>query len=235
MDKNIRIICVSALTLLGIMCITSGVMYSKLQSNNIEEKILVVVEQKRVSTDTDVNIKLKDLTIEVNTPLSVKIVDYLETAVSDEVLANLKLDTSSVNVTQPGTYNYTVTYKKKKYNGIIIVKEKQVTNNTLQSITLKTLKFNIGTPLSTDISNYIIEPLTEEIKSTMIIDLSNVNVNKAGSYQYTIKYNNSIYTGTITITESQPTLSTTIGDNQENTEKDNTIETNKADTTSKTN
>lgn len=235
MDKNIRIICVSALTLLGIMCITSGVMYSKLQSNNIEEKILVVVEQKRVSTDTDVNIKLKDLTIEVNTPLSVKIVDYLETAVSDEVLANLKLDTSSVNVTQPGTYNYTVTYKKKKYNGIIIVKEKQVTNNTLQSITLKTLKFNIGTPLSTDISNYIIEPLTEEIKSTMIIDLSNVNVNKAGSYQYTIKYNNSIYTGTITITESQPTLSTTIGDNQENTEKDNTNETNKADTTSKTN
>lgn len=235
MDKNIRIICVSALTLLGIMCITSGVMYSKLQSNNIEEKILVVVEQKRVSTDTDVNIKLKDLTIEVNTPLSVKIVDYLETAVSDEVLANLKLDTSSVNVTQTGTYNYTVTYKKKKYNGIIIVKEKQVTNNTLQSITLKTLKFNIGTPLSTDISNYIIEPLTEEIKSTMIIDLSNVNVNKAGSYQYTIKYNNSIYTGTITITESQPTLSTTIGDNQENTEKDNTNETNKADTTSKTN
>lgn len=235
MDKNIRIICVSALTLLGIMCITSGVMYSKLQSNNIEEKILVVVEQKRVSTDTDVNIKLKDLTIEVNTPLSVKIVDYLETAVSDEVLANLKLDTSSVNVTQPGTYNYTVTYKKKKYNGIIIVKEKQVTNNTLQSITLKTLKFNIGTPLSTDISNYVIEPLTEEIKSTMIIDLSNVNVNKAGSYQYTIKYNNSIYTGTITITESQPTLSTTIGDNQENTKKDNTIETNKADTTSKTN
>lgn len=235
MDKNIRIICVSALTLLGIMCITSGVMYSKLQSNNIEEKILVVVEQKRVSTDTDVNIKLKDLTIEVNTPLSVKIVDYLETAVSDEVLANLKLDTSSVNVTQTGTYNYTVTYKKKKYNGIIIVKEKQVTNNTLQSITLKTLKFNIGTPLSTDISNYIIEPLTEEIKSTMIIDLSNVNVNKAGSYQYTIKYNNSIYTGTITITESQPTLSTTIGDNQENTKKDNSIETNKEETTSKTN
>lgn len=235
MDKNIRIICVSALALLGIMCITSGVMYSKLQSNNVEEKVLVVVEQKRISTDTDVNIKLKDLTIEVNTPLSVKIVDYLETAVSDEVLANLKLDTSSVNVTQPGTYNYTVTYKKKKYNGIIIVKEKQVTNNTLQSITLKTLKFNIGTPLSTDISNYVIEPLTEEIKSTMIIDLSNVNVNKAGSYQYTIKYNNSIYTGTITITESQPTLSTTIGDKQENTEKDNTIETNKEETTQKTN
>ena len=40
----------------------------------------------------------------------------------------------------------------------------------------------------------------------MIIDLSNVNVNKPGSYQYTIKYNNSIYTGTITVTNDQPTL-----------------------------
>ena len=117
MNKHIRIISVSALALLGILCIASGIMYSSLQANNIEEKILVVVEQKQVSTDTDVNIKLKNLTIEVNTPLSVKIIDYLDSAVSDEVLANLKLDTSSVNVTEPGTYNYTITYKEKIYQG----------------------------------------------------------------------------------------------------------------------
>ena len=47
----------------------------------------------------------------------------------------------------------------------------------------------------------------------MLIDLSKVNVNKAGSYQYTITYNNSIYTGTIVVTETQPTLSTDIGEN----------------------
>lgn len=46
----------------------------------------------------------------------------------------------------------------------------------------------------------------------MLIDLSKVNVNKAGSYQYTITYNNSIYTGTIVVTETQPTLSTDIKD-----------------------
>ena len=46
----------------------------------------------------------------------------------------------------------------------------------------------------------------------MLIDLSKVNVNLAGSYQYTITYNNSIYTGTIVVTETQPTLSTNIGD-----------------------
>ncbi len=216
MNNHIRIITISALSLLGVLSIASGVMYNSLQANNVEEKILVVVEQKQVSTEKDIDIKLKNLTIEVNTPLSVKIIDYLDSAVSDEVLANLKLDTSNVNVTEPGTYNYTITYKKKIYNGIITVKEKELTNNnTLQSITLKTVNVNIGTALSTDISNYVIEPLTDEIKSNMLIDLSNVNVNKAGSYQYTIKYNNSIYTGTITITESQPTLSTNIDDTKD--------------------
>ena len=212
MDKHIRIITVSSLALLGMLCISSGVMYNSLQSNSVDEKVLVIVEQKQVSKETDVDIKLKNLTIEVNTPLSVKIIDYLDSAVSDEVLANLKLDTSSVNVTEPGTYNYTITYKKKTYQGIIIVKEKEVTTNTLQSITLKTININIGTTLSPDISNYVIEPLTDDVKSTMLIDLSKVNVNLAGNYQYTITYNNSIYTGTIVVTESQPTLSTNIGE-----------------------
>ena len=212
MDKHVRIITVTALSLLGVLSIASGVMYNSLQANNTEEKVLVVVEQKQVSKENDIDIKLKNLTIEVNTPLSVKIIDYLDSAVSDEVLANLKLDTSEVNVTEPGTYNYTVTYKKKTYQGIIIVKEKEVTNSTLQSITLKTVNINLGTALPTDISNYVIEPLTDDIKATMLIDLSKVNVNTAGNYQYTITYNNSIYTGTIVVTETQPTLSTNIGD-----------------------
>lgn len=222
MDKHIRIISVSALSLLGILCIASGVMYNSLQENNVDQKILVIVEQKQVSKETDIDIKLKNLTIEVNTPLSVKIVDYLDTVVSDEVLANLKLDTSSVNVTEPGTYNYTITYKKKTYSGIIVVKEKEVTDNTLKSITLKAVSVNIGTALSTNISDYVIEPLTDEIKSTMLIDLSNVNVNKAGSYQYTITYNGSIYTGTVTIVESQPTLSTNIGTETPNSDNNQT-------------
>lgn len=226
MDRHIRIITVSALSLLGILCISSGVMYNSLQESNVNEKILVVVEQKQVSKESDVDIKLKNLTIEVNTPLSVKIVDYLDSAVPDEVLANLKLDTSSVNVTEPGTYNYTITYKKKKYQGIIVVKEKEVSNNALQSITLKTININVGTALPTDVSNYVIEPLTDDVKATMLIDLSKVNVNLAGSYQYTITYNNSIYTGTIVVTESQPTLSTDIGnENTTTTPPENNQET----------
>ena len=216
MNNKIRIITVSALALLGILCISSGVMYLSLENNNTNEKILVVVEQKQISKETDIDLKLKNITIEVNTPLSVKIIDYLDSAVSDEVLANLKLDTSNVNVTKAGTYNYNIKYKKKIYNGIITVKEKQITNNSLQSITLKTLNIKIGTPLSPDISNYVIEPLTDEIKNTMVLNLNNVNINKAGNYQYTITYNNSIYTGTITITEDQPTLSTNTDSNKIN-------------------
>ena len=222
MTKQVRIIVVSALTLLGVLCIASGVMYSSLQAQNIDNKVLIVVEQKQISKETDVDIKLKNITIEVNTPLSVKIIDYLDSAVSDEVLANLKLDTSSVNVTEVGTYNYTIAYNKKTYQGLIIVKAKEQTNTTLQSITLKTLNIKIGTPLSTDLSTYVIEPLTEELKATMLLDLSNVNVNKTGSYQYTITYNNSIYTGTITVTEDQPTLSTNI---KEETTSEQTTET----------
>ena len=116
MDKHVRIITVTALSLLGILSIASGIMYNSLQSNNVEEKVLVIVEQKQVSIENDINIKLKNLTIEVNTPLSVKIIDYLDSAVSNEVLANLKLVTSNVNVTEPGTYYYTITYKKNKKN-----------------------------------------------------------------------------------------------------------------------
>ena len=33
----------------------------------------------------------------------------------EKVLKSLKLDTSLVNINQAGDYNYTITYKKKKY------------------------------------------------------------------------------------------------------------------------
>lgn len=206
MKKSTRFLLITTLNILGVLSIASGIMYSSLQKKASKKTILVVVEQKQIQKEIDANINLKNLTIEINTPLSIKIVDYLDSAVSDEVLANLKLDTSSVDVTKVGTYSYTVTYKKKVYKALITVKETPKSTESLQSITLKTLNIKVGTIPPTDISNYIIEPLTDEVKSTMIIDLSNVNVNKPGSYQYTIKYNNSIYTGTITVTNDQPTL-----------------------------
>ena len=230
MNKSVRIIVVVSFTLLGILCIASGIMYSSLQSNNIDQKILVVVEQKQVSTVDEIELKLKNITIEVNTPLSVKIVDYLDVAVSNEVLANLKLDTSSVNVTEIGTYNYTISYNDKTYQGLVIVKAKEEPATPVQSITLKTLNIKLGTALTTDLTNYVIEPLTDEVKAAMALDLSDVNVNMPGTYQYTITYNNSIYTGNIIITEDQPTLSTGIKEEEPTTEDSSTETTPNTDT-----
>ena len=152
----------------------------------------------------------------MNTPLSVKITDYLDCAVTDEVLANLKLDTSTVNVTQPGTYTYTITYQDQSFEGNIVIKEPATTNeDSTQTITLKTINIKVGTPLSTDLSTYVIEPLTDEMKAQMILDVSQVNITQAATYQYTITYQNSIYTSNIIVTNDQPTLS--VGDSSPST------------------
>lgn len=214
MNKHIRIILVSTLAMLGIFSISAGIMYSKLESKNIEQKILVVVEYKQINKKEPINIKPKTITIEANTPLSIKTIDYLDVAVSDEILKELKLDTSSVNVTAVGTYNYTIEHNKKTYNGIIIVKPQTIANK-VQTITLKPINIKLGTPLQTDISYYVIEQLNDFDKSNMVIDLSNVNINQAGTYQYSITYNQSIYTGNITVTEDQPTLSSGIPETKE--------------------
>ena len=204
MEKKVRIITVGTLAALGVFCISSGFMYSSLLDNNTNETVLVVVQQRQISND-EPDIEPKNLEIEVNTPLSIKIIDYLNSAVSDEVLANLTLDTSNVNVTVPGTYQYVITYKDKSYEGTIVVKEPETTTPT-QTITLKSFNIKIGTTLSNDISAYVTETLTDDIKAQMILDISKVNPLIAGTYQYTITYNNSIYTGTITVIEDQPTL-----------------------------
>ncbi len=227
MEKKVRIITVSTLAALGIFCISSGIMYSSLLNNNTEETVLVVVQQRQISND-EPDIEPKNLEIEANTPLSIKIIDYLNVAVSDEVLANLTLDTSNVNVTVPGTYQYTITYNNKSYAGTIVVKEPTPTAIT-QTITLKSLNIKIGTTLSNDISAYVTESLTDDIKAQMRLDISKVNPLIAGNYQYTITYNNSIYTGTITVTEDQPTLDNNTN-NSDNTTTDTTT-TNQTDTT----
>ena len=81
------------------------------------------VEEKRISqAQAKTNeIKLKDIEIEINNPISMNIEDYLENINNIEmsVLKLLKLDTSLVNITQAGTYQYTITYNKKKYIGVI--------------------------------------------------------------------------------------------------------------------
>ena len=42
-------------------------------------------------------------------------------------------------------------------------------NIPMPTITLKTLNIKLGTALTTDLTNYVVEPLTDEIKATMTL------------------------------------------------------------------
>lgn len=151
--------------------------------------------------------KLKDMELEINNPLSLNIKDYLENAneIEPSVLKALKLDTSAVNINQAGTYNYIISYKKKKYNAVFVIKAKELPKVEL---TLKNLSLEKGSALSTNVSTYIVEELDDEVKNNIIINLKDVNTTQPGEYQYTVTYDNKLYTGKIWIYEKQTTIIT---------------------------
>lgn len=191
----------------GIVLISSGTIMQINTKPIIEKKLNLTITQKRVAESKTNEIKLKDIVLEMNQPLSLDIKDYLENTneISNNVLKSLKLDTSMINITQAGTYTYTISYKKKKYNGTCIIKEKELPK---VEITLKNLTLEKGTTLSTNLSTYITEQLSEEVKNNITLNLTNVDTTQAGNYQYSVTYNGKLYTATITIYEPQPTILT---------------------------
>lgn len=199
--KETRIISL-ALASWGIILTGSGLTMNLMTKPVPVAKNDLNVIHKRVAEVKSNEIKLKDIELEINEPLSVNVKDYLENAndIDDETLKALKLDTSMVKTSEPGTYTYTVSYKKKKYNGTLVIKEKELPNVDL---TVNNLTLTIGSPLSTDKQIYVKETLTDEMKEAIIIDLTKVNTTKAGNYEYTVIYNNISYTGHIEVIEPQ--------------------------------
>ena len=186
------------------------------------------ITQKRVANMKSNEILLKPMEQEINQPISMNVKDYLENAndIDNKIINELQLDTSMVNVNQAGDYTYTITYKKKTFNGTFTIKEKPLPDMVL---TLKTLNLEVGSALSTDIQNYITETLTDEVKQNIKLDLTNVNTAQAGNYQYTVTYNGRLYTGTITIYEPNKTENPTKKPD-DTTSTDNTeTETNDSD------
>lgn len=209
MLKNItpkqRNIIVATVSIWGFVLIGSGItmnLMSKPATAVTKQEIKIT--QKRVANMKSNEIRLKEMEQEINQPLSMNIKDYLENAndIEDSILQELKLDTSMVNVNQAGNYTYTITYKKKTFNGTFKIKEKPLPDMIL---TLKNLNLELGSALSTDLTTYINETLTDEVKANVKLNLTNVNTAQAGSYQYTVTYNGRLYTGTITIFEPQKT------------------------------
>lgn len=188
----------------GIVFIGSGVSMSFMDTPVTKTKAELKVTQKRIANMKSNEIRLKSMEQEINQPISMNVKDYLENVndIDEKIINELHLDTSMVNVNQAGTYTYTITYKKKTFNGNFTIKEKPLPDMVL---TLKSLSLEVGSALSTDIQNYVTETLTDEVKQNVKLDLTSVNTAQAGNYQYTVTYNGRLYTGTITIYEPQKT------------------------------
>lgn len=193
----------------GIIFIGSGIYMEKNEKVNINTKYTLKISSNRIAeTQAKKNeIKLKDFELEINTPLSVDVKDYLEDVenISESILQELKLDTSRVNINEAGDYQYTITYKKKKYLGNIKIKEKELPNVTLK---LKNIVLNKGDALSTNPSSYIEGEVPEEVYNNLTLDLSGVQDQVPGSYKYYISYKNETYEGEITIKDPGPTIIT---------------------------
>ena len=229
--KETRIISLS-LASWGVIMLGSGfTMKSMIKPTEVKKNDLEVVH-KRVTEIKTNEIKLKDMELEINQSLSVDVKDYLENLadIDQEVLKSLKLDTSMVKVNEAGSYTYTISYKKKKYNGTFTIKEKELPNVDL---TINNLRLTIGSPLSTDKQVYIKETLTDEIKNNILIDLTAVDTQKVGNYKYTVTYNGILYTGTIEVYEPQQKVLTP-SNGTEDKEKPDNKEENKEDTKTET-
>lgn len=202
MKNNLNQLMVGSFTFLGALCITSGIAMPKMFAvTETSEIVKLSVTQKKVSVCKSNEIKLNDIEIEINNPLSINAKDYLKNPsdIDNAIIKNLKLDTSNVNTTQVGKYTYTITYDKKIYNGTVIVKAKPLPQ--LEMLSLNTLSYEVGTTLPTDVKSYVKEALLPEVVAAIKLDTSNVDITKPGSYLYSISYNGQLYTSTITIYE----------------------------------
>jgi hypothetical protein len=209
MTNNLRNFVVGTFSFLGVLCITSGVSMPYLAKATEKSSVTKLsVTQRKVTNAKSNEIKLKDVKIEVNQLLSLDTADYLANPddIEDSIVKRLKLDTSNVNTNQVGNYSFTITYNKKIYNGTVMVINKPLPQ--VSTMTLNSLSFEVGSNLPVDVSSYIKEQLSDEVKAAIILDTSNVDTNKPGSYLYSVSYNGKLYTNTITIYEPKFGVST---------------------------
>lgn len=204
--KQIRIFS-STLAGISIFMIGSGLIMDSNSKPIVHTKYTVNVEKKKIAeaqAKTD-EIKLKDIEIEINNPLSVNIKDYLEDTdkLKESTIKALKLDTSLVNINQPGSYKYTITYGKKKYIGSIKVKEKELPNVTL---TLKNIKLKTKEALSSNPRTFIDGDISDEVYNNLTLDISKVDTENQGDYTYYIIYKGVTYQGKVEVRDPGPTI-----------------------------
>lgn len=184
----------------GIVFISSGIVMnnSKKTETVIKYKLDVSTQKISEAQAKKKEIILKEIETEINTPISVNIKDYLVDAdkMDESIIKKLELDTSLVNINQAGTYKYTVKYNKKKYQGTIKVKEKELPDMTF---TLKNITLDIGDAIPADKREYINETISDEVYQNITLDISQVKNSIQNDYKYYIIYKNTRYEGTISV------------------------------------
>ncbi len=203
--KNDKLLAISMITFSGMLCLCVGVALPLMPKDVSNKTILLKVSKNQVEKKKSNEIVLKEMQSEVNQPISVDVRDYVDTKLLDEdVIKKLKLDTSAVNILQPGNYTYVIKYKNKTFTGIYIIKEKELPK--VDNITLKSFDWFVGQSLSTNIDDYITVQLSDEVKANCKLDLSQVNINVVGPYAYTLSYNGQVYTGVINVINNPATV-----------------------------
>ena len=160
--KELKLVSITIATW-GLLFAGSGLVMNSVQKPPKIIKSKFEVTSKRVSEAKTNEIKLKDIELEINQPLSVNVKDYLA-----KELPKVEL-------------------------------------------TIKNLKLPLNSPLNAnpnDLSTYIEEELSEEVKKNIIIDLSQVRTDQEGRYDYSVTYNGIIYKGKIEVYQPQTKIIT---------------------------
>ncbi len=197
--KEIKILSV-VIAVWGIFFVGSGIIMtnSKKTITKVNYRLDVSTNKLSEAQAKKNEIVLKEIEVEINNPISVNIEDYIEDydKLSNKITSQLQLDTSLVNTSQAGTYTYTVTYKKKKYQGTVKVKEKELPDMTF---TLKNIPLYVGEAIPTDKRLYITESISDEVYQNIVLDISQVNNSVQNDYPYYIIYKNTRYEGIISV------------------------------------
>ncbi len=216
MTNQLKNIVVGTLSLLGCLCIISGIIMPNLVQFERNSIVKLEVTQKQVTNAKNNEIRLQDIQLEIGNILSTDSRDYLRSPqdIEESIINKLKLDTSSVNINEVGNYTYTITYNKKIYNGTVSITPKALPN--VDNITLNNLSFEVGKDLPKSVTDYIKENLPLEVLSAIRLDISNVDTSTPGNYLYSISYNGKLYTNKITIFEPKLTKEVTTKTQKEN-------------------
>lgn len=197
--KEMKVIIIF-ITIWGLFFTGSGLIMNNNKKiiTNINYKLDVKTKKSSQTQAKKIEIELKEIEIEINTPISVNIKDYLVDGenVDENIIKQLELDTSLVNITQAGTYTYTIKYNKKKYQSTVKVKEKELPD---MSISLKEISLYVGEAIPTDKKFFINESLPEEVYNNIKLEIPEIDTSLQNDYKYYAVYKNTRYEGTIKI------------------------------------